>query len=59
MVTNRHMSTSTRGKKAKVWLHEVRVARSSGFGDVELGRIVKIVSDNRTRLLEAWNDFFA
>jgi hypothetical protein len=54
-----HVHVEGRGQKAKIWLREVRVAKNGGFGDVELGRIVQMVSDNRARLLEAWNDFFA
>ena len=48
-----HVHVDGRGEKAKLWLREVRVAKSAGFSDVELARIVRIVSDNRVRLLEA------
>jgi hypothetical protein len=44
--------------QSKVWLRNVRVAKSAGFGDVELARMMRIVSDNRVRLLEAWDEFF-
>jgi uncharacterized protein DUF4160 len=53
-----HVHVDARGHKAKVWLRDVRVAKSVGFSDVDLARIVRIVSDNRVRLLEAWDDFF-
>ena len=53
-----HVHVDGRGQKAKVWLRDVRVAKSAGFSDVELARILRIVSDNRVRLLEAWDDFF-
>jgi hypothetical protein len=43
----------------KIGLLEVRVAKNGGFSDVELGRILPIMSENRSLLLEAWNDFFA
>jgi hypothetical protein len=54
-----HVHIEASGRKAKVWLRDLRVAKNSGFGEVEMGRIVQMVSDNRVRLLEAWNDFFA
>ncbi len=44
--------------QAKIWLSDLSVAKRFGFGDVEIGRIVKVVAENRERFLEAWNDFF-
>jgi hypothetical protein len=43
---------------AKLWLDPVRVARSRGFGDRELRRITKLVVENRTLFLEAWDELF-
>ncbi|MDW6024544.1 DUF4160 domain-containing protein [Mesorhizobium sp. BAC0120] len=54
-----HVHIDDGDRKAKIWLQEVRVAKNGGFSDVELGRIIAIVSENRSRLLEAWNEFFA
>lgn len=54
-----HVHVDGRGRKAKVWLQEVRIAKNGGFSEVELRHIMQIVSKNRDSLLEAWNDFFA
>ena len=48
-----HVHIDSGGRKAKVWLQEIRLAKNSGFSEVELGRIMQIVSDNRIRFLEA------
>jgi len=43
---------------AKFWLDPIRLERSGGFSRIEIGRIQKIVSENQTKLLEAWNEYF-
>jgi hypothetical protein len=53
-----HVHVDGQGRKAKVWLREVAVAKAGGFSEPELSRILRIVSENQMRLLEAWNDFF-
>jgi hypothetical protein len=53
-----HVHVDGGRSKAKVWLREVRVAKSTGFSEVELNRMMQIVSEHRTRMLEAWNEFF-
>jgi len=42
----------------KIWLDPVEVAKSRGFRAHEIGGIVAMVADNRTRLLEAWHEYF-
>ncbi len=54
-----HVHVDGVGRKAKIWLVDVRVARNGGFNELELRRIVQVVADHRTELLEAWNDHFA
>jgi hypothetical protein len=51
-----HIHVEGGGHKAKVWLQDVRIAKNGGFSEIELRRIVNIVSENRIRLLEAWNE---
>ena len=43
---------------AKFWLDPVSVVKNRTFADYELNRISRLVSENRTVLLEAWRDFF-
>lgn len=42
----------------KIWLDPVEVTKSRGFRAYEIGGIVAMVADNRTRLLEAWHEYF-
>ena len=42
----------------KLWLETVEVAKSRGFRAHEISGIVALVSEHRTRLLEAWHEYF-
>jgi len=44
---------------AKFWLTPVRVEYSKGFSRSEIGRLQRLVEDNRERLLGEWNDYFS
>lgn len=52
-----HVHVDGHGRRAKIWIETLRVAKSGGFGDVELKRMVQVVAANQARFLEAWNDF--
>ncbi len=46
--------------EAKFWLTpEVLLARNDGFNARDLKELVGVVEENRKRLMEAWNDYFA
>ena len=53
-----HVHVDRDAATIKVWLEPVEVARSRGFRAHEIGGIVKMVEDNRERLLEAWHEYF-
>ncbi len=42
----------------KAWLEPLELARSRGFRAKEINVILGIITDNRSTLLEAWNDYF-
>ena len=42
----------------KVWLDPVEVARSRGLRAHEIGSAVALVAEHRSRLSEAWHEFF-
>jgi hypothetical protein len=42
----------------KFWLGPVALARNLGFGPVELRRVPTLLAENRTFLLEKWNERF-
>ena len=43
---------------AKIWLDPVRLQNSGGFNRSEINRILMIINEHQSELLEAWNDFF-
>jgi hypothetical protein len=43
---------------AKFWLNPVSLARNLGFNARELRQIERLVTENETTLLEAWNGHF-
>ena len=44
---------------AKFWLDPIRLQYSSGFNRVEITKIEKIIKEQHSKLLEAWNDYFS
>ena len=44
---------------AKFWLEPVSYTRSTGFSARELLQLFSLVKENRTALMEAWDEFFA
>jgi len=53
-----HVHVERENKVAKFWLDPVRLARSGGFSRKELGRILALVREHESRLIEAWNEYF-
>jgi len=53
-----HIHVDGNGCKAKIWLNNVEIAKREGFTDSDMRRIMKTVSENRNKLLEAWHGFF-
>jgi hypothetical protein len=55
----RHVHVKGGGQDAKIWLEpEVALDDSYGFSSRELSTILRVVSENRDRLLRAWDDHF-
>jgi len=54
-----HIHVERNDKTAKFWLDPVRMQSSGGFSRAELGRIQKIIQENHTKLVEAWNGYFS
>jgi len=53
-----HVHVDRDDQSAKFWLNPVALARNLGFGPVELRRVHRLVAENRTFLLEKWNERF-
>lgn len=53
-----HVHVERDDATAKLWLEPVRLQSSAGFARAELVRIVRLVEEHRTELLEAWHDYF-
>jgi hypothetical protein len=55
----RHVHVRGGGRDAKIWLEpEIALDDSYGFNARELLTILRIVTDNRDRLVRAWDDHF-
>lgn len=54
-----HVHVDAKGKRAKIWLRDLRVAKRGGFSEPDMRRIMQIVEAHQEQFLEAWNDFFA
>ena len=54
-----HVHVQRDRKTAKFWLDSVSLAQNDGFSPTELGRLVRLVDDNRMDILNSWNDFFS
>jgi hypothetical protein len=55
----RHIHVKGGGRDAKIWLvPDVAIAESYGFNSGELARILRIVSERRTLILRAWDEYF-
>jgi hypothetical protein len=51
-----HVHVRKAGSEAKFWLAPVQLSWNKGFRESELREIARILQDNETRLLEAWNE---
>ncbi len=54
-----HIHVKRENAVAKFWLEPLRYDYSAGFRPVELRKIQSIIEENRSRLLEAWNEYFS
>lgn len=53
-----HVHVVRDNRVAKFWLRPIRLQKSGGLHQAELRRIQRIIEDNQTLLVEAWNDHF-
>ena len=53
-----HIHVRREKKVAKIWLNPIDIADGGRFGRVELNKIVKLVNEHQTYLLEKWHEFF-
>jgi Domain of unknown function (DUF4160) len=53
-----HVHVERDADKAKFWLDPVRLQNSGGFSRTEIGRIQKLVEENREALLRGWDEYF-
>lgn len=54
----RHIHVQRDRSLAKFWLEPVTLASSVGFRAHELRELERLVTENRERLVEAWDEFF-
>ena len=51
------MLSVTTGSPSSGWTR-VRLQRSGGLRRSEIGRIARMIGENQTLLMEAWNEYF-
>jgi len=54
-----HIHIEHEGNIAKVWLDPIRLENSGGFKRPEINRILLMINEHQSELLEAWNDYFS
>ncbi|MCO6187384.1 DUF4160 domain-containing protein [Rhizobium sp. L1K21] len=53
-----HIHVDADGKRAKIWLSELEIAKNGGFNPQQMRRILSIIEEHRNEILEAWNEYF-
>ena len=53
-----HIHVDKDSSSLKAWLEPVSLARNIGFRPHEINGILKLVTNNRTEILEAWHEYF-
>jgi hypothetical protein len=53
-----HVHIEREDNVAKFWLDPVRLQNSGGFSRNEIGRLHRLVEQNKDSLLRAWNEYF-
>lgn len=54
-----HIHIERNDKIAKFWLDPIRLQSSGGFSRTEISKIHKILKENKSKLMEAWNEYFS
>ena len=55
LVEPAHLHVARGGCEAKFWITDIELCRNRGFRRHELNEIERIISENQTYMLEAWN----
>ena len=53
-----HIHVEREDSQAKFWLEPVRLQNSHGFARKEINKIESLVAENRSFLLERWDEYF-
>ena len=54
-----HVHVQREENVAKFWLKPVRIEHSGGFSRAEIGRIQRMVEQNKAVLLKGWYEYFS
>ncbi|MDA0735061.1 MAG: DUF4160 domain-containing protein [Chloroflexi bacterium] len=53
-----HVHVERDERIAKFWLDTVRLQSSGGFSRTDLGRVQRLITQNQSLLMEAWDVYF-
>jgi len=53
-----HVHVIRAERVAKIWLEPLEIESNRGYNKPELNKILKLIEQNETNLLEAWHAYF-
>ncbi len=53
-----HVHVIRAERVAKIWLKSLEVESNHGYNKPELNKILKLIEQHETKLLEAWHEYF-
>ena len=54
-----HVHVIDGDKVAKIWLSSIETESNRGYNRSEMNYVLKLTRQNQTKLMKAWNDYFA
>ena len=53
-----HVHVIRAERVAKIWLKSLEIEHNHGYNKPELNKVLKLIEQNETKLLEAWHEYF-
>lgn len=54
-----HVHVERDDKIAKIWIQPIRLAYSGGLNRKEIAKVIGIVEEHQTTILEVWHEYFS
>ena len=57
--SRKHVHVTSADGEAKIWLEpEIELARSHGFSEQDVNRVIKLVTERQQEIREVWDEHF-